>query len=102
MAKLANKNVNECFEEWHRAVQSSINQVAPEREVKLTQKQLKRDPWITSSLLKSCTRQKKLYKLAIKFKNDTKTWNRYHAYKVILDRVKRFLKVSIPMYCLQT
>ena len=91
-AKLSNKNVDDCFEEWHSTVQSTIYQIAPEREVKLTKKQLKHDPWITSNLLKSCTRQKKLYKLALKSKNNPETWNKYHAYKVILDRVKRFLK----------
>ena len=59
-SKLSNKNVDECFEEWHCIIQSIINQVAPEREVKLTRKQLNHDPWITASLLKSSTKQKKL------------------------------------------
>ena len=91
-AKLSNKNVDECFEEWHSTVQSMINQYALERVVKLTKKQLKRDLWITPSLLKSCTRQRKLYKLAIKSKNDPLTWDKYYAYKVTLDRIKRNLK----------
>ena len=29
-AKLSNKNVDKCFEEWHSNVQSAINQIAPE------------------------------------------------------------------------
>ena len=89
--KLTNKNVDECFDEWHSTLQSTINKFAPECEIKLTKKQLKRDPWITSSLLKSCTKQKKLYKLSIK-SDDPDTWDRYHAYKVTLDRIKRTLK----------
>ena len=67
-AKLSNKNTDDCFEEWHSTAQSTINQIAPEQKIKLTKKQLKRAPWITSNLLKSCTRQKKLYKLALKSK----------------------------------
>ena len=88
---LSNKNVDECFDDWHSTLQSTINKFAPEREIKLTKKQLKRDPWITSSLLKSCTKQKKLYKLSIK-SNDPNNWDRYHVYKVTLDRIKRTLK----------
>ena len=91
-AKLSNKNIDDCFEEWHSTVQSTINKIAPEKKVKLTKKQLKRAPWITANLLKSCTRQKKLYKLALKSQNNPVAWNKYHAYKTILDRVKRFLK----------
>ena len=58
----------------------------------MTKKQLKRDPWITPSLLKSCTKQIKLYKLSIKSKKDLDTWDRYHAYKATLDRINRSLK----------
>ena len=90
--KFSNKNVDKCFDEWHSTVQSTINKFAPECKVKLTKKQLKRDPWISPSLLKSCTKQKKLYKLSIKSNKDPDTWNKYHSYKVILDRIKRTLK----------
>ena len=72
-SKLSNKNVDECFEEWHSIIQSIINQVALEREVKLTRKQLNHDPWIMASLLKSSTKQKKLYKLAINSNSDSES-----------------------------
>ena len=91
-AKLLNKNVNESFEEWHNTVQSTINHFVPERVVKLAKKQLKRDPWITPSLLKSCTKQRSLYKQTIKSKKAPMKWDKYHTYKVTLDRIKRYLK----------
>ena len=90
--KFRNKNVDECFDAWHSTLQSTIDKFAPERKIKLTKRQLKRDPWITSSLLKSCKKQKKLYKKSIKFNKDPDTWNKYQSYKAILDKIKRTLK----------
>ena len=40
-AKLSNKNIDDCFEEWHSTVQSTINKIAPEKKVKLTKKTTK-------------------------------------------------------------
>ena len=40
-AKLSNKNIDDCFEEWHSTVQSTINKIAPEKEGQIIQKTTK-------------------------------------------------------------
>ena len=59
---LCNEDVNSNFTLFHDRLLSTLNKMAPERKIKLTNKQPKREPWIGPSLLKCCTKQHKYFK----------------------------------------
>ena len=77
---LCNEDVNSNFKQFHDRLLSTLNELAPERKIKLSNKQSKREPWIGPSLLKCSTKQRKYYKQALKNK-DNFHWERYKAYK---------------------
>ena len=90
---LCNEDVNSNFTLFHDRLLSTLNKMAPECKIKLTNKQSKREPWIVPSLLKCCTKQHKYFKQALKSKDDFH-WKRYKEYKKILDKVKRHMKID--------
>ena len=65
-----NEDVNSNFTLFHDRLLSTLNKMAPECKIKLTNKQSKREPWIGPSLLKCCTKQHKYFKQALKSKDD--------------------------------
>ena len=77
-------NVNNDFNLFHDIFLSSIDQFALEKKIKLTNRQLKREPWIIG-LLKSFIKQCKYYKQALRNKDNSKLWEKYKSYKVTLD-----------------
>ena len=88
-----NDDVNSNFTRFHDKLVSTLNKVAPERKIKLSNKQSKRESWIGPSLLKCSTKQHKYYKQALKNK-DNFHWERYKAYKKFFDRVKRYMRID--------
>ena len=90
---LCNEDVNSNFTLFHDRLLSTLNKMAPERKIKLTNKQSKREPWIVPSLLKCCTKQHKYFKQALKSKDDFH-WERYKEYKKIFDKVKRHMRID--------
>ena len=90
---LCNEDVNSNFTLFHDRLLSTLNKMAPERKIKLTNKQPKREPWIGPSLLKCCTKQHKYFKQALKSKDDFH-WERYKEYKKIFDKVKRHMRID--------
>ena len=88
-----NNDVNSNFIVFHDKLVSTLDTFAPERKIKLTKKQSKREPWISTSLLKCSIKQRKYYKQALKFK-DNLHWEKYKAYKKTFDRVKRVVKID--------
>ena len=90
---LCNEDVNSNFKRFHDRLLSTLNKLAPERKIKLSNKQSKREPWIGPSLLKCSTKQRKYYKQALKNKDDLH-WERYKAYKKIFDKIKRHVRTD--------
>ena len=90
---LCNEDVNSNFTLFHDRLLSTLNKMALECKIKLTNKQSKREPWIGPSLLKCCTKQHKYFKQALKSKDDFH-WERYKEYKKIFDKVKRHMRID--------
>ena len=90
---LCNEDVNSNFTLFHDRLLSTLNKLAPERKIKLSNKKSKREPLIGLSLLKCSTKQRKYYKQALKSK-DNFHWERYKAYKKIFDKVKRYMRID--------
>ena len=63
---LFDENVNSNFTLFHDRLLSTLNKIAPECKMKLTNKQSKREPWICQNLVKCSTKQCKYYKQALK------------------------------------
>ena len=88
-----NEDVNSNFTLFHDRLLSALNKFAPERKIKLSRKQSKREPWISTSLLNCSIKQRKYYKQALKTK-DNSHWEKYKTYKKIFDKIKRFEKLN--------
>ena len=88
---LCMEDINSNFTLFHDRLLSTLNKLAPERKIKLTNKQSKREPWIGPSLLKCSTKQRKYFKQALKSK-DNFHWERYKEYKKIFDKVKHHMR----------
>ena len=88
---LFDEDVNSNFTLFHGRLLSTINKIAPECKMKLTNKQSKREPWICQNLLQCSSKQRKYYKQALKSKNSSH-WEKYKTYKKIFDKVKRYLR----------
>ena len=91
---LVNEDINVDFDLFHDRLISSLDKFAPECKITLNKRQTKRDPWIIPSLLKSFTKQCKYYKEALKHKGNQHHWKKYKLYKSILDKIKRYLKMT--------
>ena len=76
-------DVNSNFTLFHDRLLTTLNEYAPEHQIRLTNKQSKREPWIGLSLLKCSSKQCNYYKQALKSK-DSSDWERYKAYKKYL------------------
>ena len=90
---LFDENVNSNFTLFHDRLLSTLNKIAQEHKMKLTNKQSKREPWICQNLVKCSTKQRKYYKQALKSK-DSSHWEKYKSYKKIFDKVKHYLRMN--------
>ena len=68
---LFDENVNSNFTLFHDRLLSTLNNIAPECKMKLTNKQSKREPWICQNLVKCSTKKCKYYKQALKSKDSS-------------------------------
>ena len=71
-------SVNDGFNMFHSLLLSTIDRIAPEKEVRLNIGTTPRDPWITKELLQNIQKQKKLY---IEQLNDTAKSSQYIAHR---------------------
>ena len=53
-------DANKCFDVFHKKLAESIEKHAPEKTLRVGRKNLIRDPWITSGIMKSLRKQKQL------------------------------------------
>ena len=91
---LDDKDVNTGFNILHDKLMKTIDEYAPEKEKRINHKKIVRDPWITTSLMKSLTKQKKLYKEML----TTKTEQSKQKYKECRNTLKRLLRHSRVKY----
>ena len=87
------ENVNEVFDKCHDKLFDIINKHTPVRKRFVTEKNYRKELWVTPSILKYCKKQKKLYKLSIKGSATTADAIKYHEYRNVLNRIKRREKI---------
>ena len=87
-------NVNEVFDKCHDKLIDIINKHSPIRKPEVSEKNYRREPWLTSSILKSCKKQKKMYMTSIKGGATTADVTKYREYWNALNRIKRREKIS--------
>ena len=85
--------VNEAFESFHKKLTHTIDEVCPQKEFRIRQDKLIRDPWITKGLQNSLKRQKILYKDQLRSNNPLST-NQYRSYRNLLKRLMRQSKIA--------
>ena len=90
---LEDKDVNTGFNIFHDKLMTTIDEFAPEKVKRINYKKLVRDPWITASLMKSLTKQKKLYKEMLTHKTEYYT-QKYREYRNTLKRLLRHSRVK--------
>ena len=87
-------NVNEVFDKCHDKLIDIINKHSPIRKREVSEKNYRREPWLTPSILKSCKKQKKMYMTSIKGGATTADVTKYCEYRNVLNRIKRRGKIS--------
>ena len=93
MNDVITENVNEVFDKCHDKLFDIINKHTPVRKLFVTEKNYRKELWVTPSILKYCKKQKKLYKLSIKGSATTADAIKYHEYRNVLNRIKRREKI---------
>ena len=88
------ENVNEIFDKCHDKVMDIIDTYSPIRKREIREKGYRREPWLTSGILKSCKKQKKMYMTSIKGGATTADVTKYREYRNVLNRIKRKEKIS--------
>ena len=67
----------------------------PEKEVSISSKTLRREPWLTKGLMTSCKKSRELYKKTLDLKtNNSLNVIKYKQYSNTLTRLKRYAKVT--------
>ena len=90
---LEDKDVNTGFDKFHDILITAIDRHAPEKEKRINYKKIVRDPWITTSLMRSLTKQKKLYKEMLESKTE-QSKQKYKQYRNTLKRLLRHSRVK--------
>ena len=85
---LKDLNTNDSFNLFHNTLTNSIDIHAPETTRKIGMRSIIRDPWITNGILRSLTRQKRLFKEMLVTKTDISTF-RYRSYRNSLQKIIR-------------
>ena len=58
-------DVDKNFDRFHQTISDSLDEIAPERIIKLSAKQYLHEPWMYKGLLKCSKKQQKLYKTSL-------------------------------------
>ena len=81
------ENVNQVFGKCHDKLLDVINKHAPVHKQIVTEKNFRKEAWITPSILKCCKKQKRLYKQSIKKSTTVIETISYQEYRKVLNRV---------------
>ena len=80
------------FSAFHQHLTEAIDNFCPMRERKIKYKNIRREPWLTSGVMISIKKCKKLYKNSIKADKTPRDVEQYVKYNVCLRKVKRGAK----------
>ena len=80
---------NESFEYFHKILTEIIDRVSQEKRVVIKASKKKHDPWITGGILKSISKQKRLYLEAIHSDVGSGKTEGYKQYRATLQRIIR-------------
>ena len=86
--------VDECFDMFHDKLMEVIDKIAPIKIKTVSRKKLIRDSWITSGLMTSLNKQRKLYRAQLGCGNTVST----HKYKDYRNLVKKLVRKSKQDY----
>ena len=79
---------------FSKILQETTDHFLPLKQKRIKASQLRKEPWVTSGLLKSIKREKTLYRQSIAKNSTEKNKRRYKEYNLILRKVKRHAKRS--------
>ena len=85
--------VDEQFDEFHRKLLAEIDHFLPMRTRKINDKAVRREVWVSSGLLISINKCKKLYRKHLKDRSNRDVYDKYHQYNTQLKRTKRAARV---------
>ena len=83
---------NEAYETFNNRLQSIIDLHAPVKMINASSKKLKRNPWMTSGLVKSSLKLDKLYRKKLKYPKTHNSHKTYLTYRNIFNKLKRTAK----------
>ena len=86
------QDVNSLAEKFHSTLCNKIDRFCPERKRRVKYSKLRHEPWVTSGIMTSITKSKKLYKATLCNNANTKMLDRYHKYNKQLQKIKRASK----------
>ena len=87
------RDVDRNFDKLHKTISNCLDDIAPERIIKLSAKQYLHEPWMHKSILKCSKKQQKLYKNWLSSRNDS-DYIKYIDYRNTYKRLKRHCKLS--------
>ena len=85
--------VNEAFEYFYHILSKSIDAHCPKRDYSISYNKIVRDPWITTGLMNSIRKQKRLY-LRHLCSSDPECTNKYISYRNVLKKLLRHSKLN--------
>ena len=86
------QSVNSLAEKFHSILCNKIDRFCPERKRKVKYSKLRHEPWVTSGIMTSIIKSKKLYKATLCNKANVKMFEKYHKYNKQLQKIKRASK----------
>ena len=86
---LSKSNASQGFSIFHKILCDTIAKHAPETVKRISVKKIIKNPWITSGIMKSLSKQRQMFKAHLK--GDVSTFN-YRKYRNNLQRIIRFSK----------
>ena len=86
---LHGNNINEQFDNFHTKLTSLIDQYLPITTRRIPHRRIRREPWVSSGLMISINKNKKLYKKYLKHRDCKSVEKTYRQYNQQLKRTKR-------------
>ena len=86
-------NVDKQFEMFHNTILDSLNKHCPIRNRQVSAAKIRREPWLTSGLIISINKQRKLYQNSIRFDAKETDIIKYKNYRNLLTKLKRTTKI---------
>jgi hypothetical protein len=91
---LSNMSSNEGYSHFIKLLTDIIDECAPEKEIIINKKNIIREKWMTTGLMKSAKTRDILHKKALKNKTTGTHWNKFIEYRNQFNRIKRIAKES--------